>query len=72
MAGSFKAQFDPADGTGDWSINIPADADMHDVLALGPVIEGIKGYLAPTVAPDQPVSYQLVERIDPDRDWRGA
>lgn len=58
---AFKAQFNPAAGTGDWSITIPPEADMHDVLALGPVIEGVKDYLAPTVAPDKPVGYSLTE-----------
>lgn len=67
MTGSFKAQFDPADGTGDWSICIPAGADKHDVLALGPVIDGIKSFLLPTVdAPDAPIEYALADGEIPD------
>lgn len=49
MAGDFKIRMNPSDGAGSWSITIPPEADMHDVLALGPVIDGIKGYLQPTV-----------------------
>lgn len=48
MAGSFKTEFAP-DGSGDWKIHLPVDADQHDVLALGPVIEGMRAFLAPTV-----------------------
>lgn len=44
----FKAQFE-VDGTGNWSITLPADNDKYDVLALGPVIDGIKAFLLPTV-----------------------
>ena len=67
MAGNhhYRASFNPADGSGNWSITVPPEADMHDVLALGPVIEGIKDYLAPTVAPEEPVRYELVEAIEP-------
>lgn len=72
MAG-YRASFDPTDGTGNWAITIPTGADKHDVLALGPVIDGIKDFLAPTVATDEPVQYQLVEAIEPpDRDTRAA
>jgi len=46
---AYKSSFD-GDGTGNWSITLPRDISEHDFLALEPVIEGIKAFLAPTVA----------------------
>jgi hypothetical protein len=67
MAGSsFKAEFD-TDGSGNWTITLPADCDKHDVLALGPVIDGMKAFLAPTLAQDRPIDLVPTElRVPPD------
>lgn len=48
---TFHASFD-GDGSGNWSITLPADIDEHDFKALGPVIDGMKKFLKPTL--DQP------------------
>lgn len=56
----YKAQFE-VDGTGNWSITLPADVDKHDVLALGPVIDGIKAFLLPTI--DQPIDLVPVDDV---------
>lgn len=58
---TFKAQFE-VDGSGNWSITLPADNDKHDVLALGPVIDGIKAFLLPTT--DEPIDLVPVEPGD--------
>lgn len=61
MTGSnYKATFDTS-GSGNWEITLPADIDMHDFMALGPVVQGIKEFLAPTIDPDEPVPYQLTD-----------
>lgn len=61
MAGKYEAQFS-ADG--DWRLHLPTDADKHDVLALGPVIDGLRAFAAPVVD-DGPIGYCLVEKLDP-------
>lgn len=48
----FKAELE-VDGTGNWAIVLPINCDRHDVLALGPVIEGITAFLAPGI--DTPI-----------------
>lgn len=65
---NYDISFDNS-GSGDWSVILPSDIDEHDFKALfepGSVIDGIKSFLAPTVAePDQPIDYQLVNRAEP-------
>ena len=56
----FKATFDTS-GTGDWEIQLPPDLDVHDFEALRPVVQGIKEFLRPTLAVDQPVPYILAD-----------
>lgn len=56
MASKFNAEF-ASDGSGDWRIYLPANADKHDVLALGPVIDGLKTWLEPTIAPAEPPKF---------------
>lgn len=60
----FNAKFQ-VDGSGNWEIGLPADADKHDVLALGPVISGMKQFLLPTVADaDAPIGLVPAELVD--------
>lgn len=37
------------DGSGEWSITIPPEATQWDVVALTPVIKGIKTFMKPGV-----------------------
>ncbi len=61
---TFKAQFE-VDGTGNWSVTLPPDVDRYDVLALGPVIDGVKAFLLPTVdRPDDPIDLLPAEDIE--------
>lgn len=46
MTGKFEATFGD---DGDWRLHLPTDADKHDVLALGPVIDGLRAFAAPAV-----------------------
>lgn len=37
------------DGSGNWEIQLPADASREDLLALSPVIEAMRDFIQPTV-----------------------
>jgi hypothetical protein len=37
------------DGSGDWTIQLAANCDAWDLQALGPVVDAVKAFVAPTI-----------------------
>jgi hypothetical protein len=44
----WRASFD-TDGSGNWQINLPADASFEDLMALAPVIDSVREFVNPTI-----------------------
>lgn len=47
-SGQYLASMDTT-GSGEWQVDLPADCTFEDLEALAPVIDGMRGFLEPTV-----------------------